>query len=420
MLYSLRGAIAKMGGAIVLGQLVAVAVAPLLSRLYSPADFGQFALYSGVVGVLAMLVTMSVREILPASHDTVERDHLTAFSMATTIVGVVGILVAALGLMILEVDSDLTHGQFWLWLAVPAGVLVLAIYDLDAALMIREMRYQRLAQRTLTQYLSQALTQLAFAFLPLAGGGLSLGFIAGRGAALLLPTGIRRGGVRARGDWRRGWRAYRERGVLLLPAQLLNVATPLMSATLVTVTFGITVTGQYALAERIIAVPIMLLSAAVGQVFYGAFAKVVREDPGAAPATFWKVLRQLLLIGALPILLLSLTAPWWFPTIFGPEWQQAGVLVALMAPGFAMQAAVAPLSSALVALDRVDLRFYWDLSRFGLVALTLTIGNLSGAAVTTVFAFLGVAWVLSYLVMLVMVRASLMPRGSDASMPGYE
>ena len=46
--------ISSMVGATILAQLIGIAILPMLSRIYSPADFGVLAVYTSVVNILTM------------------------------------------------------------------------------------------------------------------------------------------------------------------------------------------------------------------------------------------------------------------------------------------------------------------------------------------------------------------------------
>ena len=48
-----------LGSATVLGQILGVIVTPVLSRLYSPADFGAYQLFISIVTIIAVVSCLS-------------------------------------------------------------------------------------------------------------------------------------------------------------------------------------------------------------------------------------------------------------------------------------------------------------------------------------------------------------------------
>ena len=80
-----------------LAQLIALAAAPLLSRLYTPEDFGVFALYLSVVSLLAILATGRYELAIVLPEDDDDARHLLALALLISLV----VSAASLGLVLL-------------------------------------------------------------------------------------------------------------------------------------------------------------------------------------------------------------------------------------------------------------------------------------------------------------------------------
>ena len=65
-----------------LAQLIPLAVSPLLTRLYTPQDFGVFALFAGLVAVLAVLGSARYELALMLPKDDADALALVALAMA--------------------------------------------------------------------------------------------------------------------------------------------------------------------------------------------------------------------------------------------------------------------------------------------------------------------------------------------------
>ena len=50
-----------------IAQAIPIAISPILTRIYTPEDFGVFALFIGVVGVISVIATLTYEQaiILP-------------------------------------------------------------------------------------------------------------------------------------------------------------------------------------------------------------------------------------------------------------------------------------------------------------------------------------------------------------------
>jgi len=99
------------------------------------------------------------------------------------------------------------------------------------------------------------------------------------------------------------------------------------------------------LAIRLLSAPMGLLGGAVGQVY-------LSEAPahfqnGTLKEFTKKTVWTLAKIGAPPILLVAIAAPFLVPIIFGGDWARTGVLIAWMAPWFFAQFITSPVSMSL-------------------------------------------------------------------------
>src|SRR3954454_20274925 len=80
------------GGA--LGQGMIVLVSPLLTRLYTPADFGVFAVFTALVLMLSVVATLRLETavVLPERDEEAAALAWSALSAAVVIAGLVGLV----------------------------------------------------------------------------------------------------------------------------------------------------------------------------------------------------------------------------------------------------------------------------------------------------------------------------------------
>ena len=103
---------------------------------------------------------------------------------------------------------------------------------------------------------------------------------------------------------------FREFATVGLFSALVNAAGSAFVTALLLWIFGASAAGQYAMAERLIGMPIAILSAAVSQVFMGNLSgALVSRDAVAARSLFRRVLRVQIITGVPAIVLLYLLAP---------------------------------------------------------------------------------------------------------------
>ncbi|MGQ9623675.1 MAG: lipopolysaccharide biosynthesis protein, partial [Candidatus Caldatribacteriaceae bacterium] len=58
-----------LAGGTALGQAVTVLVSPILTRLYSPEDFGVFGVYASLLGIVAVIASLRYEYAIPLPEE---------------------------------------------------------------------------------------------------------------------------------------------------------------------------------------------------------------------------------------------------------------------------------------------------------------------------------------------------------------
>jgi O-antigen/teichoic acid export membrane protein len=360
------------GSALGLGLLVAIS--PVLSRLYDPADFAVLQLFTGVVSVGAVLATLRLELAIPLARDDREtRTVLHAGVLGSIVVAVLCWLLGQLAAPWWAVGQTLLDLRSVWWL-VPVTVLAIAWFQLVSAVLVRAERYRLLAGRNTAQGVGTAVVQLGFGAAGAGAIGLLLGVAAGRLSGLLLVT--RRGmpgraaGTRSRVRLRDQLAAvsrFRRFPLITTWSALLNNAGQYAPYLVFALTFGPTATGWLAFTTRLLGLPVNAVGQAVAQVFLGRGARAGRTATGELPRLTWLAVRRLSLLGAGPALLVVVAAPWVFGWLFGAAWGPAGWYAQILAPAFFLQFVANPVSHVFNLVGRQALALGWEVVRFALV-----------------------------------------------------
>src|SRR5690606_41413382 len=100
-----------------------VAALPILTRLYSPEDFGVLAVYASVLALISVVSCLRLEIAIPIPKERSQAIDLLFLSLLSAL------LVTTLSFAVVVCFADqihgLTHGQLkgYLWL-IPAGVLL--------------------------------------------------------------------------------------------------------------------------------------------------------------------------------------------------------------------------------------------------------------------------------------------------------
>lgn len=399
-----RGVAVLAGGA-ALGQAINVLVSPILTRLYSPEDFGVFGVYASILGIVTVIASLRYEYAIPLPEDNKTAANILAlcFLLLLGMTGLMAMLVQGLGERIVA-WANVPGLKRYLWL-VPLGMLGAGTYQILNYWAVRKRDFLRLARTRISRGISRAATQVGVGFAHTGPLGLLLGQLAGEtaGSASL--------GLAAWNKDRASFRTLSLKGIHKVGARykrfpLLSSWAGLLDALglqvpqlLFAAFYGAEVAGWFALGQRVIAAPLNIVVDSVAQVYFGEAARLPRDDPKAMKRLFIKLTGRLALVGGLPVVFICALAPWFFSFVFGRGWEAAGRYVQIMGLMFAARFAIVPLSHTLNILERQDLYSIWEGTRLALVLGGLLGGRAWGISHVNAVGIYSLAMLSAYIVL---------------------
>lgn len=368
-------------------QLLLVLAAPLLTRLYSTADFGLLAVYGSLLGLLGVIASLRYELAIPLPEDDDQAAHLVALScllvlLMTTLAAMLvwfaaGPLTQALGAPQLAA---------YLWL-LPIGILFSGTYTVFKYWALRTKAFTAVAGTTLQQSIATLLIQVAgYKLGPVC---LLIGQAAGHGAGTLnLGLKFFKSEHRKRLSWQVLWQqAVRHKRFPIFSSweALFNTAGVQMPPLLLAAFFSPAAAGVYSLANRVLSLPMMLIGSAIAQVFFSNAAQAHRE--GHLGKLVAELHAKLAHVGLPPVLLLFLVGPDLFAFVFGSDWRQAGEFARWMTPWLYLVFVSSPLSTLFAVMEQQKRGLAFQAILLTTRVGALLIGALTGDLITTVILF---------------------------------
>ena len=338
-----------------IGQVLTLAVAPILTRLYTPEELGVLAVFASILAIGTVAICFRYEVAIPLPDD-----DATARDLAWLCLGIATVASAAVGVAALALAEPLSHIDA---VEDAAPLLVLLAPSLFGIGVIQVLTYWSLRRRRFpligaanaTQAGAQAGAQVGMGAAHLGAAGLLVGYALGRllGAAVLVARLWRDASLTRRPTFRAlrsVGRAYRQFPALALWSSLLNSASAELPVLVVAILFGSEVVGFFGYTVRVLQTPMGLVGIAVGQVYYANVAGM-REGPELRETTLG-VFRRLVALATGPLLLVLIAGPALFAFVFGEEWRQAGSYAQWLAPWLFVVFIASPLSSLVFVLNR--------------------------------------------------------------------
>jgi O-antigen/teichoic acid export membrane protein len=357
-------AVAVLSTGTAVGQAILILSAPILTRLYSPEQFGLLAIYLAAITIPSVLATLRYELVIPLPH----RDDIAVNALVLTLLCVVtlsGLCSIAFGFWgeFLFGQIDIPSLMMVRWL-VPLGILSIGTYAALSHWYVRRRTFGIIAKTKFTQAAGQTFIQIIFAMSPFATFGLLLGSLAGQAAGIgSFLKEFRRTDIALlrKVSWRRIWfvaRYYWHFPAISLWGSVAYAASNHLPALLVFHLFGPATSGFYILAQRIGMMPATMVSEAMGRAVYRTLA-TSKKNPQAIGRMVLVPVETVMNLILAPAIFAALIAPYLTGFVFGPGWQEAGLFFRWMTPWFAATIIFGVMSPivAVMGLQKMGLVF---------------------------------------------------------------
>lgn len=320
------------------GRAIGILVMPLLTRLYTPAEFAVLSLFAASVGVLNPLVALRY----PAAVPLPKLDRLAINLVAVSLVigaATVGLiaLVIGLGYQWLLSFSSLAPLQGVLWI-IPLSLALNSAYELASFWSTRKQSFSIISRSLVVQAVNGSVVKCVGGWLTGAPSFLVLGQVVAQGSGIWLQIKAAQGDLRQLTNhvsWsrmRHALRFYWRFPAYVLPSQLLSTAAEWAPVFFISAYYGAQETGSFGLAMTLISLPVMLIGKSISRALFGKTAHLGRHRAAEILQTTLSVLRLTSLASVPLAILLFFFAEPVLSFVLGEHWRLAGQIAALQAP----------------------------------------------------------------------------------------
>lgn len=387
-------------------QIIALACAPILTRLYAPGDYAALTVFLAITGVLLPFICGKYEVAVVTATTDSEAVSLIGLCLRIAAIASIGMLVPAI-LGWKWINWALGSDVLGRWLmAVPLAVLLGAVAMVGRYAANRHAAYGLISRYLVLQAMLSVGMNLALGF----AGWASDGLLVANLVSVFIGTGVLVLMLRPQmtvgwsSDWpsmkMAGWK-YRDFPIYNASSTVLNSLTLAMPVFFIARLTSDETLGSYGFMMRIAQAPLALIGGAVTQVHLKHLSELVRSG---TPALGYLIRIALVLASlvVVPTLVLVFWAPTLFESIFGPPWRHAGELLAILMPSIAVQFVVSTLSPACGATGHNKLGAVWKV-----IAFVVTLGALfsmpreaSGQRIAFVLAFTNIGLYTLYFVLI--------------------
>ena len=343
--------VSVLAGGTAVAQGIALLGLPLLTRLYSPEEFGTLGVFVAMLGMISVMAGLRYEIAIPLPESDKSAANLLAVALLCSTV--VSVLVTAVTLLFAGPISHLVNSPALakMWWLLPLGVSVTSAYAALQFWATRKKAFRRIAATRIQQAVGGLSTQALLGWMGVGAWGLVLGQVVNAGAGFLglawRAAKEDRESLRSLswGEMRSAASDYQRFPKYSAVEALANMAAVQLPLILIAGLVAGEEVGYLMLGMRVMQAPVGLIGSSINQVYFPRAVEQHRQ--GQLAGLTIGAVASLAKIGAGPLLWAGIVAPALFPMIFGPQWLRAGELVAWMTPWFVFQFLSQPVSMAI-------------------------------------------------------------------------
>lgn len=383
-----------LAGGTTFAQILTILVAPVLTRLYGPEDFGVWALYISITSIINVISCLRYEYSIMLPEKDEEAVNLLGISILA-VLAVTCLTVPFIWYFKAQLIDLLNAPEIesYLWL-VPPFVFVNGIFLALNHWNSRTKLFKRLSFSRISSSVSTTATQIILGIIerPPTSAGLIGGSLAGQSVATLVLGGQiwkdDRNLIKDSLSWNKIYEgAIRHRNLPLIDSwsALMNSVSWQLPAFLLSAFFTPAIVGFYSLGFRLLQLPMSFIGSAISQVFYQRASRAVSE--GTLSVLVENVFRMLVIIGMFPILILTIVGGDVFTVVFGRAWTEAGVYAQILGLWAFVWFISSPLSTIYLVVEEHHFGFSYNFFNLTTRFLSLAIGGILGNARTALILF---------------------------------
>jgi O-antigen/teichoic acid export membrane protein len=313
-------------------QMVTFAFIPIITRLYTPAEFGLFSLFYSIANIIGLISSWKYDQAIMLPKSDRDAQALVFLSICITFAMT---LFVTLGIAIFyNFLVDYFSGNVMLIWLIPIGVLLVGLLQIFNAYSSRRQYYKQIATVKAVNAVSVASIQTLSKYL-FKLDGLVIGKLAADFLTLLqyLRIHIKRESLQLRSISRRRMTVNALRHSNFPKFQSFTVFLNSLSQNLPVLLFASLyspeVAGYYALTVRVLQVPVGLIGASTKEVYYQRASRMHANNENILEL-YKKTTLNLFRIFLIPMITLLMLGEYIFSWVFGSAWNVSGQIAQIL------------------------------------------------------------------------------------------
>ncbi|MEI7801867.1 MAG: oligosaccharide flippase family protein [Bacteroidota bacterium] len=373
--------VTKLSAGSIFAQAIPIAVTPVLTRLYTPDEFAQFAFIMAIVSAVVVIATAryELAIMLPKNDDDAINIVALCFRILffVTAFSLIGVFIYCYFFQE-QLATQKIPASFLFF--IPFMVLLLGTYQICNNWANRKKKYNQIIVSRISNTVATSSSNLALGFTGLTSIGLLLGTLFGQmtGAVMLFSQQFKSSKFLFPEIRREKIRALQKQYSHLPKVNMLQAIVDMLQINgvvyLLLFFFTSNIVGLYSLTIRLMQVPVSLVGSAITQVFFQQASSSYHENKNLQ-ALVRRTILQAALLAAPVLIVLVFFGPDLFAFVFGEKWRESGEYARLLAPWIFCDFIRSPISQIPIIINKQRTLFLFSIFGNLILVIAFYIGS---------------------------------------------
>lgn len=360
----------------IFAQIIAILISPLLTRIYTPEDFGIYGAFMSIV-LICLTISSARYELaifIPKNFDDSKRLLIISLLLSATFSFIIFIIMIIFKKNLI-IHFNLKVLEKW-YFTIPLIVLLLSINQIYQHWLNKIKDYKNL---NLYRILSSAIISffnLFFGFFKITTNGLILSLIITQSVVAFFSIKNFKSFFKLYNYNRLKILAtrYKKFPLYSLPSTLSGDIGAQMPTILLAFYFNADIVGYYLLASKIITLPFSVIGNSISTVYKQTAIEEFNVN-GNCEKLYIKTLQKLFIISIIPVLILMFGSVPIFSFVFGVKWKIAGTMASYLSVLAFFQLLSTPMADTILFISAQKTDLLLQLGRLIFSILSFVVGG---------------------------------------------
>jgi O-antigen/teichoic acid export membrane protein len=352
-------------------QIIPILITPILTRIYTPAEFGIYSFFMGIIMILSNITNLRLEIPIIIPKTIIKSNDYFKLSFYINILfSVISFITILLfgDLIIKLLDVDI---NFYYLLLIPFLTFIIGVNKSLYYFINKQGKYNKLSLSPIVRSSITNISNLVFSF---SAFGLLIAQFFGRITTLIFLIFNEK--INFNFNFKTLKKDLKVNRIYVItdtPAALISSLNSNGISVFATPIFGSLIGGSFALVNKFIGTPINLISKS----FLDVFKKEANQEyqiKGHSKVTFKKVIKGMIVLTIIPFILFFLYSEDIFIVFFGDEWLQAGFYAKILTPMIFLKMLSRPLSFMFYIVNKQHYNLIGQLINFLFLITSVIVG----------------------------------------------